>query len=94
VPGDTVEIKYDRDSGTNTVYVNSKAVSEDFLTPARNDKDNSMAPLTLENDEYFVLGDNRDNSNDSRYVGTLHRSQIVGHVRFVFFPFGKVRSIL
>jgi signal peptidase I len=93
LPGDTVEIKYDKDSGTNTVYVNGKAVDEPYLTPSRNDKDNSMSPLTLKNDEYFVLGDNRDNSNDSRYVGALHRSQIVGHVRFVFFPFSDAHSI-
>lgn len=94
LPGDTVEIKYSKESGINTVYVNGQAVDEPFLTPSRNDKDNSMAPLKLKDDEYFVLGDNRDNSNDSRYVGALHRSQIVGHVRFVFFPFSDVRSVL
>ncbi len=93
LPGDTVEIKYDQRTGINTVYVNGKAVDEPFLTPSRNDKDNSMAPLTLKDDEYFVLGDNRDNSNDSRYVGALHRNQIVGHVRFVFFPFTSARSV-
>lgn len=93
VPGDTVEIKYDRESGVNSVYVNGEVVEEPYLTPARNDNDNSMAPITLKEDEFFVLGDNRDNSNDSRYVGTLHRSQIAGHVRFVFFPFGKARTI-
>jgi signal peptidase I len=94
IPGDTVEIKYNKETGKNTLYVNGQAVDEPFLTQSRNDKDNSMAQLKLKNDEYFVLGDNRDNSNDSRYVGTLHRSQIVGHVRFVFFPFSEARSIL
>jgi signal peptidase I len=93
LPGDTVEIKYDKETSVNTVYVNGQAVDEPYLTPSRNDKDNSMAQITLKDDEYFVLGDNRDNSNDSRYVGALHRSQIVGHVRFVFFPFSEVHSI-
>lgn len=93
IPGDTVEIKYDKGTGINTVYVNGEAVKESYLTPARNNNDNSMAPITLKQDQFFVLGDNRDNSNDSRYVGTLHRNQIAGHVRFVFFPFGNARSI-
>ncbi len=93
IPGDTVEIKYDRVNGTNTVYVNGEAVDEPYLTPGRNNSNNAMAPLTLQDDEFFVLGDNRDNSNDSRYVGTLHRSQIAGHVRFVFYPFKMARSI-
>ena len=94
LPGDTVEIKYDRQKGTNTVFVNGEALDEPYLTPERNNSNNSMQPLTLGQDQYFVMGDNRDNSNDSRYVGTLHRSQIVGHVRFVFFPFSDVRSVL
>ena len=95
IPGDTVEITYDKASRTNTVYVNGEAVDEPYLTRGRNDGDNSMAPLTLKEDEFFVMGDNRDNSNDSRYpnVGPLTRSQIAGHVRFVFFPFAKARSI-
>lgn len=93
LPGDTVEIRYDRENRTNTVYVNGEAIEEPYLSPERNDKDNSMPPKTLGEDEYFVLGDNRDNSNDSRYVGPLHRSQIIGHVQFVFFPFSNVRGI-
>ncbi len=93
LPGDTVEIKYDRQIGTNTVFVNGEAVDEPYLTPERNNSNNAMAPLTLKADQYFVMGDNRDNSNDSRYIGPISRSQIIGHVRFVFFPFNEARNI-
>lgn len=93
VPGDTIAVK------NNTVYVNGEALSEPYLTEARNDDGFSMDTMTLGEDEFFVMGDNRDNSHDSRnYYGygkpaTLTRSQIVGHVRFVVFPFDKARGI-
>ncbi len=95
LPGDTVEIRYDRQNGTNTLLVNGEAVDEPFLTPERNNSNNAMPQKTLGEDEYFVMGDNRDNSNDSRYpgVGPISRSQIIGHVRFVFFPFSEIRGI-
>lgn len=95
VPGDTIEIRYDRETRTNTVYINGEALSEPYLTPERNNSNNAMPPVTLGEDQYFVMGDNRDNSNDSRYIGVgpISRSQIVGHVRFVFFPFDKIRGI-
>ena len=47
----------------------------------------------LEKDTYFVMGDHRNNSNDSRAQGPITRDMIVGHVRFVFFPFGAMREI-
>jgi len=93
VPGDTIEIK------NNVVYRNGTALDEAYLTPSRNDDGFDMDPITLGADQYFVMGDNRDNSHDSRnYYGygkpaTLTRSQIIGHVRCVVFPFDKFRGI-
>ena len=93
VPGDTIAVE------NNVVYLNGKALDEPYLTPTRNDDGFSMDPITLGDGQYFVMGDNRDNSHDSRnYYGygkpaTLTRDQIVGHVQFVVFPFDKIRSI-
>lgn len=93
VPGDTIEIK------NNVVYRDGEVVDEPYLTPSRDDDGFDMDPITLGEDQYFVMGDNRDNSHDSRnYYGygkpaTLTRSQIIGHVRCVVFPFDKIRGI-
>lgn len=75
VPGNTVEIK------NGNVYVNERLIKEDYLpsgvttlTP-----DGETIRITLDKDEYFVLGDNRDNSLDSRFeeVGVVSKKQIV-----------------
>ncbi len=95
VPGDTIEII------NHIVFVNGEAVDEPYLTPSNNDDSSSasMAMVTLGDDQYFVMGDNRDNSHDCRnYYGygkptTLTRSQIVAHVRCVIFPFSDIRTI-
>ena len=47
----------------------------------------------LEKDLYFVMGDHRDSSNDSRSVGAISRDMIVGHARTVLFPFNQIRGI-
>ena len=47
----------------------------------------------LEKDLYFVMGDHRNNSNDSRAQGPISRDMIVGHVQFVFFPFNAWRGV-
>jgi len=92
IPGDTIEIKND------VVYLNGEALDEPYLTPARNDDGFSMDLITLGDDQYFVMGDNRDNSHDCRNMyngipGTLTRSQIVGHVRCIIFPFNDIHTV-
>ena len=49
--------------------------------------------FTMDQDYYFLMGDHRNNSNDSRSVGAVERSMIIGHVRRVVFPFGAWRGI-
>ena len=51
------------------------------------------SPFTVPEGEYFVMGDHRNNSNDSRAQGTITRDMIIGQVRFVFFPFNAWRGI-
>ena len=83
LPGDVIEVR------SNVVYRNGEALDEPYLTPERNNDGFSMAPFTLGDDEYFVMGDNRDNSHDCRnYYGcgspaALTRDMIIGHVRCV-----------
>ena len=49
--------------------------------------------FTISQDYYFVMGDHRNNSNDSRSQGCIERSMIMGHVRQVVYPFGNWRGI-
>lgn len=99
VPGDTITIE------NGVVYRNGEAVEEPYLTPSRNQGSyyDITEPFVLGDDEYFVCGDNRDNSHDSRNYYTLGwgqyqpaavtRDMIKGHVRWVVFPFGNARGI-
>ena len=93
VPGDEISII------CNVVYRNGEALDEPYLTPSRNDNGFSMAPFKLGEGEYFVMGDNRDNSHDSRNYydystpAAITRDMIVGHVRWVVFPFANMRGI-
>lgn len=90
LPGETVKIK------DGKVYVDNKEV-KDYSKDHTTDQGELKKEIKLSGDEYFVLGDNRDNSNDSRYkeVGPVKRSKIIGRIVFRFYPFdnaGLIRS--
>lgn len=84
LPGDTVEIK------DGYLYVNDVKYEEDYLTFRPN---YTMSAYTVPEGEYFVLGDNRSNSNDSHIIGPITRNMIIGHVRQVIWPLSSWRAI-
>ena len=53
----------------------------------------NIDPITLGEDEYFVLGDNRIISLDSRSFGTIEISEIKGTTNFIMYPFGKIGKV-
>ena len=86
LPGDEVEIH------DGHVYIDGTQLDEPYLNQVTRD---SVAPVTLGPDEYYVLGDNRGNSADSRYYGPLHRDHIVGTAFLSLWPledFGLIQS--
>ena len=83
VPGDTVEVK------EGTVYINGAPLAESYVSPEN--RDYTSYPLkTLESDKYFVLGDHRNSSNDSRSWGMVPRSYIYGKAVFVYWPLERL----
>lgn len=84
LPGDVVEV-----SG-GYLYVNGEKYEEEYITHR---PDYTLAPYTVPEGQYFVLGDNRSNSNDSHLIGPISRDMIKGKVRWVIYPFDAMREI-
>lgn len=82
LPGETVEII------ENSIYINGNKIEEDYKTTDIDDVGIASEKITLGGDEFFVLGDNRENSEDSRNadVGNVKRSYIYGEVWFTVSP--------
>ena len=84
LPGERIEYK------DNKLYVDGKYIKEDF--PRKEMDDYSIEELNeteVPEDTYFVLGDNRPNSKDSRIIGFVPRKQILGKTSLTIFPFSR-----
>ena len=85
LPGDTITIE------NNQVYVNGKLLSESYLPPGLPTPGNETVVLKKSPAQYFVMGDNRILSYDSRYWGPVDRNLIVGVVRLRFWPLDELK---
>jgi len=83
VPGDVVEIV------DGTVILNGRRQEEPYIRPEYRDR-MSMTRRLIEAGHYFVLGDHRNSSNDSRSWGTVSRDAIYGKAVFVYWPLNRL----
>ena len=88
LPGETVEIR------AGQVYVNGRELENQFIPSGYLDGSN-YGPRRIAADEYFLMGDHRDSSNDSRVFGPVARQYIYGKAVFAYWPmehFGSLTS--
>lgn len=89
MPGETVQV------ADGVVYIDGEVLDENYGAEPMLDGGIASEPITLGEEEYFVLGDNRNNSSDSREaaVGVLKREDLIGRAWVRVYPFDKIGVI-
>ena len=82
MPGETISYH------DNKLYINGKEVSDNHSNEITYDFEEVKIP----DGEYYVLGDNRRDSVDSRILGTIPKNEILGHATFIIYPFNRFGS--
>ena len=83
MPGETIAIKKGK------IYINDKVIDDEYAYGETSDYNK----VTLRDNEYFILGDNRLISKDSRYFGPIKENEIKGKIVFRLFPFTKIGTV-
>lgn len=83
-PGETISVVKGK------VYLNNQPLQEDYIAEPPNQP---FPPVTVPADQFFVMGDNRNDSNDSRYWGFLPRKNLIGRATFRFWPLDRIGVI-
>ena len=83
MPGETIQVE------NGYIYINDKKIKDDYGYGETDD----FEKVELANDEYFVLGDNRAISKDSRIIGPVKEKDISGTTNLIIFPLNKIGKI-
>ena len=83
LPGERISCK------DGIIYINDTKYDD----PYANGETSDFKEITLKNDEYFILGDNRVVSLDSRYFGPVNKKAIMGTTKIIVFPFNKIGQV-
>ncbi|MPN49808.1 Signal peptidase I S [bioreactor metagenome] len=93
LPGETIEIERNKDNIAD-VYINDKILNE----PYKKLKENSPHPKAIHyakthipENSYFILGDNRDMSYDSRFLSPINKRKIIGKIIYIYYPIKRVK---
>ena len=97
MPKDKFEIKYDDYTNEYRVYINDVALNEPYIsskeiwTPCSDRM--FCGPFIIPENNYFMMGDNRSNSQDSRFWGFLSQDRVIGRANFMFFPIHRINIL-
>lgn len=92
LPGEKFEIRQNED-GSNDILINDQILDEPYIMDRYEypvcTQDMTCGPIVLGEDEYFMMGDNRGHSADSRYWGVLKKDRFIGRAKLLFWPFTR-----
>jgi signal peptidase I len=87
LPGETIELRLER--GEGYVYVNGRKLDEPYLEPGRRSTA-EFGPVKVAENAYFMMGDNRSQSCDSREWGSVPRDNLIGKVFATYWPPNRI----
>lgn len=96
LPGEKIEIKHYPD-GRSFVYINDRRLDEEYIMSEYDyhkcNENMYCGPFIIPEGEYFMMGDNRGNSQDSRFWGTLPQERFIGRAVFTFWPLNHLNVL-
>ncbi|TSC92549.1 MAG: signal peptidase I [Candidatus Berkelbacteria bacterium Licking1014_7] len=87
LPGDKIQII------NNKIFINHQELIESYLSSDLNLNIDQAKTIELKQDEYFLMGDNRDGSNDSRVWGSANKKHLIGKASTILYPLSQIQIL-